>query len=81
MSFLRHADLSPDGHFTPMQGKAETTAKLSPPLVTHRYDESGPSIPGELLSSRARFCFLDKVQYVRNSGLFSRSFGMMKKSN
>jgi len=61
MSFLRHADLSPDGHFTPMQGKAETTAKLSPPLVTHRYDESGRVFlascsPAELASaSSTRF--------------------------
>lgn len=41
MSFLRHADLSPDGHPAPThlhQGKDRICPSLS---VTHRYDESG----------------------------------------
>jgi Transposase IS116/IS110/IS902 family len=38
-SFLRHADLSPDGHSRPVNTKGNLPSKI--PLVTHRCDESG----------------------------------------
>jgi hypothetical protein len=38
-SFLRHADLSPDGHSRPVNTKGNLLLKI--PLVTHRWDESG----------------------------------------
>src|SRR6202453_5220546 len=38
-SFLRHADLSPDGHSRPVSTKGNLPSKT--PLVTHRLDESG----------------------------------------
>ena len=38
-SFLRHADLSPDGHSRPVNTKGNLPSKS--PLVTHRCDESG----------------------------------------
>jgi hypothetical protein len=37
-SFLRHADLSPDGHCGPASTKGNLLSKI--PLVTHRWDES-----------------------------------------
>ena len=60
MSFLRHADLSPDGHSTQTyfhQGK-DTICPSSG--VTHRYDESGrvflascsPAEPASAFSAR-----------------------------
>jgi hypothetical protein len=39
VSFLRHADLSPDGHCRPLNTKGNLLSKI--PLVTHRWDESG----------------------------------------
>src|SRR3984885_5405997 len=38
-SFLRHADLSPDGHFQPVNTKGNPPKRI--PLATHRSDESG----------------------------------------
>lgn len=60
MSFLRHADLSPDGHPAPIhfhQGKDRICPSLS---VTHRYDESdrvflagcSPAEPASAFSAR-----------------------------
>jgi hypothetical protein len=62
MSFLRHADLSPDGHLDPGKRKRKQQ-RLSFPPVTHRYDESGRVFlascsPAELASafSTAQVC-------------------------
>ena len=65
MSFFRHADLSPDGHWKTKAKKVETTEKLSfPPWVTHRCDESGRVFlascsPAELACalSAGAFCY------------------------
>src|SRR5215472_309219 len=40
MSFLRHADLSPDGHWTPATWHQRKDPTGPSSGVTHRYDES-----------------------------------------
>ena len=62
LSFLRHADLSPDGH-TAWTKNGNLPAKT--PAVTHRSDESGRVFLGRLLSSRACLRFLDRIRLAK----------------
>jgi hypothetical protein len=61
VSFLRHADLSPDGHSQRVNTKGNLLSKI--PLVTHRWDESGrvflagcsPAEPASASSTRLAY--------------------------